>query len=119
MAAAFAISFTACEPAANQTGNTTNTNANTAKPAAAAPTAASLLEMGKKAHASYFAGDTKWFEENLSDKFVAFNNGKRMSKADEIKMISETKCEGAESKLDEEQLVKLNDDTYAIVYRGT
>ncbi len=116
------VLLTSCgDPAANTQANNTagNTNANTSTPTAAAPTKEALMEMDRKAHASYFAGDTKWFEENLSDKFVAFNNGKRMSKADEVKMISETKCEGSEAKLDEEQLVKLNDDTYAIVYRGT
>lgn len=119
MAGALAISFTACNQTADKPANTANTNANAAKPAAAAPTAASLLEQEKKAHAAYLAGETGWFNENLSDKFVSFQNGQRFTKSDEIKMISEVKCEGKDSKLDEEQLVKINDDTYAIVYRSS
>lgn len=118
MAGALAVSFTACNQSADKPANTTNTNANAAKPAAAAPTAASLLEQEKKAHAAYLAGETGWFNENLSDKFVSFQNGQRFTKSDEIKMISEVKCEGKDSKLDEEQLVKINDDTYAVVYRS-
>jgi ketosteroid isomerase-like protein len=119
MAAAVAISLTACgETASNVPANTANTANTTTKPAGA-PTKEALLEMDTKAHAAFLGGDTKWFEENLSDKFVAYHDGKRMSKADEIKMISESKCEGSEFRLDEEQLVKLNDDTYALVYRGT
>ncbi|MBX3293940.1 MAG: nuclear transport factor 2 family protein [Acidobacteria bacterium] len=119
MAGALAISFAACNQTADKPANTTNTNANAAKPAAAAPTAASLLEQEKKAHAAYLAGDTAWFNENLSDKFVAYHNGQRFSKSDEIKMIADAKCEAKDTKLDEEQLVKINDDTYAIVYRST
>jgi ketosteroid isomerase-like protein len=122
VAAMCVFAFTGCEPGTNtatNTANSANSNANTAKTTAAAPTKEALMEMDRKAHASWFAGDTKWFEENLSDKFVAYNDGKRMSKADEVKMISDSKCEGSEAKLDEEQLVKLNDDTYALVYRGT
>lgn len=119
MAGALAISFTACEQAANKPANTANTNANAAKPVAAAPTAASLMEKEKKAYAAFLAGDTAWFNENLSDKFVAYHNGRRFAKSDEIKMISDTKCEAKDTKLDEEQLVKINDDTYAIVYRST
>ncbi|QQS32567.1 MAG: nuclear transport factor 2 family protein [Acidobacteriota bacterium] len=119
MAGALAISFTACEQAANKPANTTNTNANAAKPAAAAPTAASLLEQEKKAHAAWLSGDTAWFTENLSDKFVSYHNGQRFAKLDEVKMVADAKCEGKDTKLDEEQLVKINDDTYAIVYRSS
>ncbi len=108
-------------PAANAPANssTGNANANAAKPAAAAPTKESLMEKEKAAHAGWASGDTKWFEENLSDKFVGYYNGARNSKADELKMIAGTKCEVKESKLDEEQMVKINDDVYAIVYRST
>lgn len=115
------VLLTSCGgPAANAPANNAAGNANAnAKPAAAAPTKEALMEMDRKAHASWAAGDTKWFEENLSDKFVGFYNGVRNTKADELKMISGTKCEVKESKLDEEQLVKINDDTYAIVYKST
>ncbi|HMQ02646.1 MAG TPA: nuclear transport factor 2 family protein [Pyrinomonadaceae bacterium] len=103
-------------PASNSAGNA---NTNASKPAAAAPTKEALLELDKKAHASWAAGDPKWFEENLSDKFVGYYNGVRNTKADEVKMISGSQCEVKESKLDEEQLIRINNDTYAIVYKST
>ncbi len=122
VAAMCVFAFTGCEPGTNtatNTANSANSNANTAKTTTAAPTKEAAMEKENKAHASWLGGDTKWFEENLSDKFVSYYEGNRISRADEIKMISETKCEAKDTKLDEEQMVKINDDTYAIVYRGT
>jgi ketosteroid isomerase-like protein len=120
MAATVALSFAACEqPAGNQSANTANANANTATPAVATPTAASLLEMDKAATAAYLKGETKWFEENLSDKFISYYDGKRMYKAEEIKMIAGMKCDVKSSTQDDAQMVKIDDNTYAVVYKST
>ena len=43
--------------------NNANTNANTTKPTAAAPTADALLALDKQANEAYIKGDGKFFEE--------------------------------------------------------
>jgi ketosteroid isomerase-like protein len=119
MAAAVAISFTACgDTASNAPANNANA-ANTAAKPAAAPSKETLLDMDKKAHEAYSKGDTAYFEGILSDKFVAYNRGVRMTKADEIKMISSMKCEDVSISLDEAEMSKINDDTYALTYKST
>jgi ketosteroid isomerase-like protein len=120
MAATVALTFAACEqPAGNQSANTANANANTATPAAATPTAASLLEMDKAATVAFMSGDTKWFEENLSDKFVGYSNGKRSFRADQIKMVTGMKCDIKSSTQDDPQMSKIDDSTYVLVYKST
>ncbi len=119
MAAAFAISFTACgETASNAPANTANTANTAAKPTAAAPTKEALLDMDKKAHEAWAKGDTAYFEGILSDKFVIYSDGTRMNRADEIKMIGGVKCDVKSMSLDEAEMAKLNDDTYALTYKS-
>lgn len=119
--AASAMLFAACEPpkpAANN-ANAVNTNANAAKPAAAAPTKESLLEMDKKANEAYLKGDSKFFEGMLADKFVMYDMGKREDKASSIKMIAGVKCDVKTWSLDEPQMTMIDADTAALVYKGT
>ncbi len=77
-------------PAKNATANS---NANAAKPVAAAPTADALLALDKKANEAYIKGDGRFFEGFLSDKVVMRDGGARLSKTDAVKMISGVKCE--------------------------
>lgn len=114
-----AFGLAGCEPAANTTTNTANANANAAKPAAAAPTADALLAMDKKANEAWIKGDAKFFDDFLSDKFVEFNGGERMGKADIAKMISEVKCDVKTWSLDDPQMSRIDDNTYVISYKGT
>ena len=108
-------------PATNTPANAANanSNANAAKPVAAAPTKEALVEMDKKANEAWIKGDTAHFEGMLSDKFVRYMNGSRSDRAAEIKMIAATKCDVKSWNLDEPQMSKINDDTYVISYRGT
>lgn len=113
-----AAMFTACgEPAANTNGNRANTN--TAKPTAAAPTAEVLLAKDKEANEAWIKGDAKHFDGMLSANFVEYNQGNRMGKADVTKMIATFKCDVKTWNLEDPQMSKINDDTYALSYKGT
>ncbi|MBK9152665.1 MAG: nuclear transport factor 2 family protein [Chloracidobacterium sp.] len=101
-------------------GTNANSNANANKTTAAAPTADSMLAKEKQAHEAYFKGDSKHFEEILNDKFVEVVGGARMGRADIIKAIGGTKCEVKDGwTLDDPQMAKIDDNTYAISYKGT
>lgn len=116
-----AISLAACGGASNNApvaNSNANSNANTAKPVAAAPTADTFLDMEKKANEAYSKGDGAYFDGMLSDKAVMSMNKDRMGKADIVSMIKTAKCEGVETKLSEPQLLKINDDTYAFTYKN-
>ena len=116
MAAAFVAACGA--PAENKPANT-GANANTAKPVAAAPTKEALFEMDKKANEAWLKGDKAYFEANLSDKFVSFEQGMRMNKAELAGMIGSFKCDVKTWNLDDPQMSKINDDTYVLTYKGT
>ena len=116
IAAAF---FTACTPPATNAPANTNTNANTAKPVAAAPTADVLLDMEKKANEAYAKGDGAYFEGMLSDKAVMSMGKDHMGKADIVSMIKTAKCEMKDGvKLSEPQVSKIDNDTYAFTYKN-
>ncbi len=106
-------------PAPNAPANNSNSNsnANTAKPTAAAPTAEVLLELDKKATEAYLKGDAAYFETVLSDKVVMSMGKDRMGKAAIMDMIKTVKCEGTTVNLSEPQMSKINDDTYAIIFK--
>jgi Domain of unknown function (DUF4440) len=100
-------------------GPASNSNANAAKPTAAAPTTAALIAFEKQANDAYIRGDGKFFEGFLSDKMVMTEGGRRMGKAEVVKMISGVKCSIKEGwSLTEPQMSKINDDTYVLSYRA-
>ena len=100
-------------------GPASNSNANAAKPTAAAPTTASLIAFEKQANDAYIRGDGKFFEGFLSDKIVMTEGGRRMGKAEVVKMISGLKCSIKEGwSLTEPQMSKINDDTYVLSYKA-
>lgn len=113
--AALALFVVSCEPPASNTAQNTNAGSNTT---AAAPTMEQLFEMDKKANEAWMKGDSKHFEDMLSDKFVSYMNGQRSGKADELKMIGATKCETKTWGLDDPHMTKINDDTYVVTYRS-
>jgi len=112
------VFFVACGgPAANAPATNANTNANAAKPAAAAPTSEALLAMEKQANEAYIKGDAKFFDGLLSDKMVMSGGGRRMTKADVVKMIGGVKCEVKEGwTLDKPEMAKIDNDTYVLTY---
>lgn len=118
--AAASLWISACGGPAANNAPANNSNANTAKPTAAAPTVDALLAMEKAANEAFIKGDTKHFETMLDDKFVSYEGGQRMTKADMLKMIGGNKCEVKEGwTLTEPQMAKINDDTYAMSYKTT
>ncbi len=114
--------FTACAaPAGNVPAKNANanSNANTAKPVAAAPTAGALLALDKQANEAYIKGDGRFFESVLSDKLVMQNRGSRLSKTDAVKMISGVKCEVKEGwALTAPQMAKIDNDAYVLSYES-
>ncbi len=117
-----ALIFNACgAPADNKPAALTNaTNANTAKPTAAAPTKEALLAIDKQANDAYMKGDLKAFEGLLSDKMVMFDHGQRMDKAAMMKMASGVKCDVKDGwTLDDAQMSMIDADTYVLSYKGT
>ncbi|MEQ1924104.1 MAG: hypothetical protein ABL952_16490, partial [Pyrinomonadaceae bacterium] len=117
--AATSLWMSACgSPAANN-APANNSNANTAKPTAAAPTVETLFEMDKKATDAWIKGDKAYFESMLSDKFVSFERGERMTRAEMLGMIGSIKCEAKSTNLEDPKMAKINDDTYAITYKAT
>ena len=105
-------------PAANSNAGNSNANTNSNSSASAAPSKEALFDIEKKANEAFLKNDTAHFESMLSDKFVSYWNGNRMTKADELKMISEAKCEAKSWNLDDAQMSKINDDNYVVAYKG-
>ena len=97
-----ALFFAACETAVeHKPGIVADANANTAKPGAVAPTLDALFAMEKQANEALIKGDAKYFEGFLSDKFVSYDKGQRMSKPEILKMMSTMKCDVKDWKLEE------------------
>ena len=115
--AAASMLFAACGgPAANTGANNPNTNA--AKPVAAAPTVDALMALDRQANEAYVKGDSKFFEEMLSDKFVILANGQRLDKATTVKLIAGLKCDIKSMDLSEPAMSMIDADTYALSYKA-
>ena len=119
--AAAALGLSACgAPAANSTANNANSNTNASKPAAAAaPTTDALLALDKQLGEAWAKSDAKFFEDNLSDKFIDYSNGHRSNKAESVKMIGQMKCDVKSTASADPQLSRIDDNTYALTYKST
>jgi hypothetical protein len=104
------------KPANTNANANSNANATASK---AAPTVDALMALEKQANDAYVKGDGQFFQGYLSDKFVMNEGGKRYSKADTVKMISDVKCESKSVNLDEPKMSMIDADTYAVVYKNT
>ena len=90
----------------------------TASPAPA-PTADALMALDRQANEAYVKGDSKFFEEMLSDKFVILTSGgQRMDKAATVKMIAGVKCDIKSMDLTEPAVSMIDADTYALSYKA-
>lgn len=115
-----AVLFSACgETATNKPANNANAANTAAKTEKAAPTMEALIDMDKKANEAWIKGDKAYFEGFLSDKFVSFERGERMTRADVLAMIGTFKCDVKTWSLDEPQMAKIDADTYVVSYKGT
>ena len=118
LAAASTLLAACAGPAAN-TG-AINANTNTTKAVAAAPTTDALMTLDRQANEAYVKGNSKFFEEKLSDKFVILtNDGQRMDKAATVKMIAGVKCDIKSMDLIEPAMSMIDADTYALSYKAT
>ncbi len=124
LTAAAAIFLAACAPPdkpanTNTNAGNSNTNANAAKPAAAAPTKEALMAMETKAIEAWKNKDSKFWDGFLADNFVGLNpeTGKRMGKADLIKMMSDDKCVVGDYKLSDDQMTPAGADAAILTYK--
>ncbi|MFZ0062493.1 MAG: nuclear transport factor 2 family protein [Pyrinomonadaceae bacterium] len=117
--AAASMLFAACGgPAANTGAN--NPNTNTTRPVAAPPTVDALMTLERQANEAYAKGDSKFFDEMLSDKFVILaGGGQRMDKATTVGMIAGVKCDIKSMNLTEPAMSMIDADTYALSYKAT
>jgi len=108
------------KPAANyaNTGNA-NANSNAAQPVAAAPTAAALLALENKAFEAWKSKDGKHFEGFLTTNFVSFEGGKRATKAEQVKMISEGNCDVKNLALSDEKMTPVGPDAAVLTVKAT
>src|SRR5688572_10975809 len=120
LAAIIATLIAACGGAATKAPATTaNTVTNTTPPVALAPTLDALFAMDKEANEALIKGDAAFFESFLSDKFVSYDKGQRMGKAEILKMMSTMKCDVKAWKLEDPRMSRIDDDAYVVSYKGT
>ncbi len=93
--------------AENKPANTANANTGAAPPV----TVEALKALETKAFEAYKNKDGKYFEGFLDAKFVMYDNGKKMDKAEAVKMISEHKDEIKGYTFSDEKLTKLGPTT--------
>ncbi len=116
LTAVAAVSFTACTPT---TPSNTNTNTNAVKTTAPAPTKEALVALETKAFEAWKNKDGKFFEGFLADNFVMLGeDGKRMGKAETIKMIVENKCEMKSFALSESQMTMAGADVAVLTSKA-
>ncbi|MBA3351343.1 MAG: DUF4440 domain-containing protein [Blastocatellia bacterium] len=117
--AAFAL--IGCAPAANTNTVVTNTNTNTnTAPKATAPTADSLMALETKAFDAWKAKDGKFFEGFLTDNFVGFDDkGKRSTRTEAVKMITEDKCEVKSYTITEPRVTVASPDVAVLTTKAT
>jgi len=112
-----AVIFAACAaPVENKPVVNTNVNA---KPAAAPPTVAALLDLEKKAGEAWSKNDSKFYEGFIVDNAVGFYNGKRTTKAEDIKMMAESKCDIKNMSITEEKMIPVGADAAVLVTKAT
>lgn len=108
----------ACETSTN-TNTVTNTNTGNAAPAAAAPTKEDLMTLDRKAAEAFFKNDIAHFEGMLSNNYVSYMDGRRSGRTEELSMVRTVKCDMKSWNLEDPQMIKVDNDTYAVSYKGT
>ena len=120
--AVVSVVFTACgAPAGNTTANNANaanTNTNTAKPVAAAPTKDALLALEKSGWEAWKNKDAKAFEDLLSAKYVGFGPDGRTDKAAAIKSIVNPKCDVKSYSWSDEQMTMAGADVAILSFKA-
>jgi hypothetical protein len=111
--------FVSCgAPTDNSSSSATNESASRA--VAAPPTVDQLVALEKKADEAYFTSDSQTYEGLVSDKMVMTDGEHRISKADLLKILHESKCELKPGwSLTEPHAEKISDDAYVLVHVAT
>jgi hypothetical protein len=88
------------------------------KPAAAAPTAETLLALERQANAAYLKGDSNALEGMLNDRFQMRNGGRQVDKAAVLKLAADNKCSVKDWRLEDPLIARIDADTYVLDYKG-
>jgi len=118
-----AVLLAACTPPAanapsNANANSANANANVATTKPAVPTAEALTALETKAIEAWKNKDTKFWDTFLADNFVSIGpDGKRMSKADVVKMMANDKCENKSYSFSDQHVTPVGADAAVITMK--
>ena len=115
-----ALFVAACAPSENKpvanVANAGNSNVNATRPASAPPTREALMAVEKGAWEAWKNRDAKFFEENMSAKFIGFGPNGRTDKAGSIRSLTEQKCEIRSYTLADEQMKPVGADAALLTY---
>lgn len=123
--AAAAVWLAACgAPAGNGTNHAapnanSNSNTNAAKPTAAAPSKETLMTLEKAGWEAWKNRDSKWTEENYSDKGFGFGKEGRLDRAGMVKAMAAAKCDIKSYSLSDDNLRMLGPDVAVLTFKGT
>ncbi|MEP6703441.1 MAG: nuclear transport factor 2 family protein [Acidobacteriota bacterium] len=121
LATAAALALSACaDPASNSTvstANTYNSNVNTAKPLAAAPTKDALMALEKNAYEAWKTKDATFWDPFLTANFVGFGSGGRLDRAAAIKSYSGADCDIKSITLSDDQMTPLGNDAAVLTHK--
>jgi hypothetical protein len=117
-----AFASMACQPpAANTTNSNTaiNTNANAAKPAAAAPTKEELMTLERSAWEAFKTKNAAFWDPFLSANFVGYGATGRIDRAAAIKEYAGAECDVKSFSLSDEQMIPIGPDAAVVSYKVT
>lgn len=78
-----------------------------------------LLAIASGITGAWIAGDRLAFDTLLSEQFVDFKAGFRVTKQGLVAMVGENRCHVPEWRLDDPQVARLDSGVYVLSYRGT
>lgn len=117
------LCFAACGGTADNkpanTANAANSNANAAKPAAAAPTKDALMTLEKSAYEAWKTKDSKFWDPFLTANFVGYGMAGRLDRVAAIKEYSGADCDVKSYSLSDDQMMPLGNDAAVITYKAT
>lgn len=119
IAAAVAISFSACGDMVTNPANNANTTNTAAKPTPVAPTIEALVALETKAFEAWKNKDGKFFEGFLTDDFVMVGEDGRVNKAMAVKTIAEDKCDIKSFSFSDQQITAVGDDAAILTMKST
>lgn len=114
--ASVTVVFTACDETEKPSSNANTANTNAAKPAP--PSMEALLALDKQAYEAWMKKDGKFFEGFLADNFVILDSKGRRNKAEEVKEITESKCDIKNVSFSDGKMTPLGADTVLMTFKA-